>query len=53
MVNYCLSLLYSVPPESVKIIDLKTRERVGGMLGPLDEGSSLQLLCESIGGKYF
>ncbi|XP_065354014.1 hemicentin-1-like isoform X6 [Cloeon dipterum] len=48
--NFQINLTVIVPPEELTIYDEK-RNEVSGVIGPLMEGSDLQLACEVKGGK--
>ncbi|XP_076367025.1 protein turtle homolog B-like isoform X2 [Tachypleus tridentatus] len=49
-INTVIKLQVVEPPSEVIILDNKN-ERLSGIIGPYNEGQSLTLICQSIGGK--
>jgi hypothetical protein len=50
---YNVSLIETVPPERIVILDEKRDEIRGSKIGPLTEDSVVKLICRSEGGEYF
>lgn len=44
-------MYFTVPPERLLILDQSGEEIKGGVLGPYDEGTEVNLTCVAVGGE--